>query len=50
MSTPRDLMRNTWARCKELVLLNADMEDYALYAVVKVCAFAAGLAVGYYWL
>ncbi len=50
MSTPRDLMRSTWARCKQLALLNGDLEDYVLYSLAKTCAFAVGIAVGYYWL
>lgn len=50
MSTPKDLMRSTWTRYKQLVLLNGDLEDYVLYSLAKTVAFVAGLAVGYCWL
>ena len=43
-------MKSTWARAKQLVLLNGDLEDYVLYSLAKVGAFIAGAAVGYYLL
>ena len=49
MSTPRDLMRDTCARYKELVLLRGDLEDYVLFTAAKVGSFACGLGLGY-WL
>ena len=50
MSTPRDLMKSTWARYRELVLLKGNLEDYVLFAVAKVGSLAVGIAIGYYWL
>jgi hypothetical protein len=50
MSTPKDLMKSTWVRAKQLWTLNGDLEDYVLYATAKVGAFCAGVAVGYYLL
>ena len=50
MSTPKDLMKSTWARWKQLALLNGDLEDYVLYGLAKAGAFLLGAAVGYYWL
>ena len=50
MSTPKDLMKSTWARYKQLVLLNGQMEDYVLFSLAKLGAFAAGVAIGYYLL
>jgi hypothetical protein len=50
MSTPRDLIRSTWERYKELVLLKGEMEDYVLIGITKVAMLAAGVAIGYYWL
>jgi hypothetical protein len=50
MSTPRDLMRSTWERYKELVLLRGNLEDYILFTVAKLGSLAVGIAVGYYWL
>ena len=50
MSTPRDLMKSTWARYKELVLLKGNLEDYVLFTVAKVGSLAIGIAIGYYWL
>ena len=48
--TPRDLMKSTWGRYKELVLLRGNMEDYVLCAVTKATMLVAGIAIGYYWL
>jgi len=50
MSTPKDLMKSTWARWKQLALLNGQLEDYVLFSLAKLGAFAAGFAVGYYLL
>ena len=50
MSTPRDLVKSTWGRYKELVLLRGNLEDYVLFTVVKLGAFVLGLAIGHYWL
>jgi len=50
MSTPRDLLKSTWIRYKQLALLNGQMEDYVLFSLAKLGAFAAGCAVGYYLL
>jgi len=49
MSTPKDLMRSTYERWKQLVLLNGDLEDYVLFAVAKVSCIAIGIGIGY-WL
>ena len=49
MSTPRDLMTDTWTRWKELVLLKGNLEDYVLFSLAKTGAFAVGVCVGY-WL
>ena len=49
MSTPRDLMNDTWTRYKELVLLRGNLEDYVLYTLAKVGSFALGVGLGY-WL
>ena len=37
-------------RWKQLALLNGDLEDYVLYSIAKLGAFAAGVGIGYYWL
>ena len=50
MSTPRELMKSTWEKYKQLVLLRAELEDYVLFTLTKVVAFGAGLATGYYYL
>jgi hypothetical protein len=50
MSTPRDLIRSTWARYKELILLKGELEDYVLFTITKLVCFGAGLAIGYYYL
>ena len=50
MSTPRDLMKSTWERYKELALLRGALEDYVLFTVAKIGALAVGVAIGYYWL
>ena len=50
MSTPRDLMKSTWERYKELIFLKGDLEDYVLFTLTKVVCLTAGIAVGYYWL
>jgi len=50
MSTPRDLMRSTWERYKELALLRGKLEDYVLFTIAKAGALAVGVAIGYYWL
>ena len=48
MSTPRDLMRDTWTRWKQLALLKGQLEDYILYTLAKLGAFACGVAAGVY--
>ena len=48
MSTPRDLMRSTWKRWKQLVTLNGELEDYVLFTLAKVCSIAIGIGVGYW--
>ena len=50
MSTPRDLIKSTWVRYKELVLLKGELEDYVLLTITKTTMLAAGIAIGYYWL
>ena len=50
MSTPRDLIRSTWERYKELVFLRANLEDYVLFTAAKLCCLITGIAIGYYWL
>ena len=50
MSTPRDLMKSTWARYKELILLKGELEDYVLFTIAKLVSFGAGIALGYYYL
>ena len=50
MSTPRDLMKSTWVRYKDLVLLKGQLEDYVLFTITKLICFGAGLAIGYYYL
>ena len=49
VSTPRDLMADTWTRCKELVFLKGNLEDYVLFTVAKLSSFGVGLGIGY-WL
>ena len=48
MSTPRDLMKSTWKRQKELICLKGDLEDYILFSVAKVSSLGIGLGVGYW--
>ena len=50
MSTPRDLIKSTWARYKELALLKGEMEDYVLFTIIKLISFGAGITIGYYYL
>jgi hypothetical protein len=50
MSTPRDLLRSSWERYKQLVMLNGAVEDYVLFTIAKLGSFACGVAVGYYLL
>ena len=47
MSTPRDLIKSTCVRYKELMLLNGELEDYLLFSLAKVTSFSIGLGVGY---
>ena len=47
--TPKDVLRSTWDRWKELVCLNGTLEDYALFTLAKTGSYAAGLGLGY-WL
>jgi uridine phosphorylase len=47
MSTPRDLMKSTFAKWKDLAMLNGDLEDYVLFTIAKLCSFALGLGAGY---
>jgi len=48
MTTPRDLMKSTFFRWKQLVLLNGALEDYLLFAVAKTACLAIGVAVGWH--
>mgnify|MGYP003148263991 CR=1 FL=1 len=50
MNTPRDLMKSTWERYKELAFLKGNLEDYVLFTIAKTVSLAVGIAVGYYWL
>lgn len=50
MNTPRDLFKATWTRCKELILLKGNLEDYVLFTLVKTTSFGVGIAIGYYYL
>jgi hypothetical protein len=50
MSTPRDLLKSTWARYEELLLLRGNLEDYVLLALTKTISLAIGIAIGYYYL
>ena len=43
MSTPRDLMKSTFEKAKNLVMLNGDLEDYALFTIAKLCSFLNNL-------
>ena len=49
MSTPRDLLRDTYERWVQLVVLKGNLEDYVLFSIAKVVSFAAGVGLGY-WL
>jgi len=42
-------MADTWTRCKELVFLKGNLEDYVLFTVAKLSSFGVGLGIGY-WL
>ena len=48
MATPKDLLKDTFARWKGLVMLNGELEDYILYSLAKLGSFAIGISVGYY--
>ena len=50
MSTPRDLLKSTWERYKELLLLKGNLEDYLLFTIAKTSMLIAGIAIGYYYL
>tara|TARA_R100000008_G_C3575355_1_gene164867 strand:+ start:1358 stop:1510 length:153 start_codon:yes stop_codon:yes gene_type:complete len=50
MSTPRDLIKSTWERYKELILLKGELEDYVLFTVAKIFSLAIGVAIGYHYL
>ena len=50
MNTPRDLLKSTWERYKELILLKGNLEDYVLFTVAKLSSFAIGIGIGYYYL
>lgn len=50
MSTPRDLLKSTWQRYKELILLKGNLEDYVLFTTAKLISFTAGIGIGYYYL
>jgi hypothetical protein len=50
MKTPRDLLKSTWKRYKELILLKGNLEDYVLFTVAKLASFAIGIGIGYYYL
>ena len=47
--TPKDVLRSTWERGKELVCLNGALEDYVLFTLAKAGSFAAGVGLRY-WL
>jgi hypothetical protein len=49
MTTTRDLIRATYDRFCELVLLHGALEDYILFSFTKVVCFGIGLGLGY-WL
>jgi hypothetical protein len=49
MTTPRDLIRTTYDRFCQLVLLHGALEDYLLFSFTKVVCFGIGLGLGY-WL
>jgi len=46
----RDLMKSTWMRYKELILLRGQLEDYVLFAMTKIISLAIGIGIGYYYL
>ena len=50
MFTPRDLLKSTWERYKELILLKGNLEDYVLFTITKVASLAIGIGIGYYYL
>jgi len=42
-------MRSTLERCKSLVCLDEELEDYILFTIAKLASFGIGIGVGY-WL
>ena len=50
MSTPRDLIKNTWIRYKQLALLKGELEDYVLFTITKLVCLGTGIAIGYNYL
>ena len=50
MFTPRDLLKSTWKRYKELILLKGNLEDYVLFTITKAVSLAIGIGIGYYYL
>jgi len=46
--SPRDLMRMTWERATQLMLLRGTLEDYVLFAAAKGASFAIGVGLGWY--
>jgi len=50
MSTPRDLIKSTWVRYKELIFLRGSLEDYVLFTIAKVISLAIGIGIGCYYL
>ena len=49
MSTPRNLIKSTWGRWKDLVTFHGELEDYVLFAAAKIVSFGLGVGLGY-WL
>ena len=49
MNTPKDLIKATGEKIKQLATANADLEDYVIIIIAKLTSFAAGVAVGH-WL
>jgi hypothetical protein len=50
MNTPRDLIRSTWERYKELIFLRGNLEDYVLLTAAKLGCLIIGIAIGHYCL
>jgi hypothetical protein len=46
--SPRDLLKATIERGEQLLLFQADLEDYVLFTIAKVVSFGIGFGLGYY--